>query len=127
MSELQNQIQEALAVAAIVDRAAETQKYGSFSARNPTLGKMRTCPYCGRRRRENSALPCCHAKILAGVRSPRRPKGRMVPRAPKGFDWRKNSMDEQAKAESRVRFKRLQHRLARKINFGLARPGSRVQ
>lgn len=38
---------------------------GSWSARNPLAGKMRTCLYCGTRRRDSvrSVAPCCFPKM----------------------------------------------------------------
>lgn len=53
MSESQNFIKEALLFSSIVDRTAKTMRYGSFSERNPTLGKMKTCPYCRIRERSH--------------------------------------------------------------------------
>lgn len=44
-----------------VEQAAKTKQYGSFSERNPMLGKMVRCPYCRIRRRENETC-CTHAK-----------------------------------------------------------------
>lgn len=42
-----------------VDRAAES-RYGSFTQRNPLVGKMVRCPHCRVRRRQNQS--CCNAK-----------------------------------------------------------------
>ena len=55
---------------------------GSFADRNPTLGKMVRCPYCGRRRREQEV--CCSPKYvvttLADVPRSAYAKKRKVPR-----------------------------------------------
>jgi len=48
---------------ALVNRASQVQKFGSVSQRFPALGKMRRCPYCRARRRENASLPCCTATV----------------------------------------------------------------
>lgn len=37
---------------------------GSFSERNPNLGKMVRCPFCGRRRRQNAERACCNPTYL---------------------------------------------------------------
>jgi hypothetical protein len=64
----------------VVDRAAELVQYGSFSQRNPTLGKMVRCPFCRTRKRRHEA--CCNAKYVAGTMTNvmPKPKGRSVPR-----------------------------------------------
>jgi hypothetical protein len=46
----------------IVQRAAQVQKEGSFSDRNPALGRMVKCQFCKTRRRANSQIPCCNPK-----------------------------------------------------------------
>lgn len=52
-------------LARIVDKGADLLTYGSFSQRNPMLGKMRNCPFCGHRSRGgNTTEPCCHAKYI---------------------------------------------------------------
>lgn len=53
VSEIQRLVQEAILVTELVDRKANIQKYGSFSDRNPTVGKMRKCKLCGIRERES--------------------------------------------------------------------------
>ena len=58
-----SQIQEAINNAALALKAADRLKYGSFSDRNPALGKMVRCSLCGRRRRQNAKLPCCSGKL----------------------------------------------------------------
>jgi len=52
-SEIVRLVQEAILVTELVDRKANIQKYGSFSDRNPTVGKMRKCKLCGIRERES--------------------------------------------------------------------------
>lgn len=47
---------------AAVELAAKARD-GSFSDRNPMLGKMVRCPYCRQRRRENAQEKCCNAKL----------------------------------------------------------------
>lgn len=39
----------------------EAQVFGSFSARNPGLGKMMRCPFCHTRRYQFASSPCCNA------------------------------------------------------------------
>lgn len=52
-------------LARIIDKGADLLTYGSFSQRNPLLGKMRNCPFCGQRRRGgNTTEVCCHAKYI---------------------------------------------------------------
>lgn len=52
-------------LARIIDKGADLLTYGSFSQRNPLLGKMRNCPFCGQRRRGgNTTELCCHAKYI---------------------------------------------------------------
>lgn len=46
----------------LVDRAADKTIHGSFSERNPVLGRMKRCSFCGRRRREGSV--CCSGKTF---------------------------------------------------------------
>lgn len=48
-----------------VQQAAKATE-GTFSQRNPMLGKMVRCPYCGRRRRQNADQACCNPKLLVG-------------------------------------------------------------
>jgi hypothetical protein len=59
MSEIKRLVEEALLLNQLVDRAARTQQTGSFSERNPILGKMKTCPYCRVRERNHE----CRAKL----------------------------------------------------------------
>lgn len=56
----------------IVDRAAVTQKEGSFSARHPALGRMKTCKVCGIRERETEHQ--CRAQIKHPVSINRKQK-----------------------------------------------------
>ena len=53
LSEATRLVQEAQMVIELIDRKAAIQKYGSFSDRNPTIGKMRKCKLCGIRERES--------------------------------------------------------------------------
>lgn len=55
---------DAALVGMAVDRLAYAIAYGSFSDRNPGLGKMIRCPSCHQRRRQNSVLPCCSAAFI---------------------------------------------------------------
>lgn len=44
--------------------------HGSFSERHPALGKMRTCPFCRKRRCEFAPIPCCnasHSKVVDNI------------------------------------------------------------
>jgi len=59
VTEIPRLVQEAQLLTQLVEKAARTQQYGSFSARNPTLGKMVRCPYCRIRERNHE----CRAKI----------------------------------------------------------------
>lgn len=72
-SEIARLVQEALLVDQLVQKAAETQKHGSFAARNPAAGKMKTCPYCRIRERNHQ----CTAKILSPVSNSKSEKRRM--------------------------------------------------
>lgn len=59
----QNQPTREQLVQLVVQQAALAAE-GSFSQRNPTLGKMVKCPFCGRRRRQDQ-LVCCNPKYIA--------------------------------------------------------------
>ena len=63
MSEIQNFIKEALLFNSIVDRTAERVRFGSYSERNPLLGKMATCKFCRTRERNHK----CTAVIRKGT------------------------------------------------------------
>lgn len=63
MSEIQNFVKEALLFNSILDRTADRLKHGSFSERNPTLGKMQTCKLCRIRERSHQ----CTAVIRKGT------------------------------------------------------------
>lgn len=52
--------QELETLVSAVDFAAKA-RLGTFSQRNPMLGKMARCPHCKTRRRQNAELPCCTA------------------------------------------------------------------
>lgn len=58
------QLQEAINNAALTLAAADRLKYGSFSERNPALGKLVRCVFCRTRRRQNSKTVCCSGKLL---------------------------------------------------------------
>jgi hypothetical protein len=60
MNEETRILQHAAVLAQAVDRIAHLRKYGTFSERNPALGKMTRCPYCRVRRREFGPK-CCSA------------------------------------------------------------------
>jgi hypothetical protein len=49
----------------LADMVAEAARSrdGSFSDRNPMLGKMVRCPHCHTRRRQNAQESCCNAKL----------------------------------------------------------------
>ena len=49
---------------AAVDITAKRRIYGSFSQRNPHLGKMVTCIHCHTRHREHGEIPCCTATLV---------------------------------------------------------------
>lgn len=75
-----DEIQELNALGGLVDRAAYNQKYGSFSARNPLLGKMVNCPKCGRRHRQFESDLCGAGKYLKTNEAEQKIKGRKNPR-----------------------------------------------
>ena len=54
------QAQTLAALQALIAEAA-IRRAGSFSERNPMLGKMVRCPYCHKRRRQNAQITCCSA------------------------------------------------------------------
>jgi hypothetical protein len=62
-----------------VEKAAQA-RLGSFTQRNPLLGKMMTCRFCKRRRRTNAQEPCCNAKYLIQHESAPHIKQRKNPR-----------------------------------------------
>jgi hypothetical protein len=72
-----------------VAKAAEARS-GTYSERNPLLGKMVTCPYCRHRVRQNAQAPHCNPKLIVpaidinadGNEIPAQPKikGRKNPR-----------------------------------------------
>ena len=71
-----SQIQEAVNNATLALKVADRLKYGSFSDRNPALGKMVRCIFCHARRRSFSKTPCCSGKLLDGAYTNR--KGQTV-------------------------------------------------
>lgn len=58
LSALQRDIAE---VGAALTEGLERLQYGSYADRHPSLGKMRTCPHCHKRRFEFSEVRCCNA------------------------------------------------------------------
>jgi hypothetical protein len=62
-----------------VEKAAEARA-GSFSQRNPLLGRMRRCPFCRQRRRANTQESCCNAKYSIQHESAPHIKRRKNPR-----------------------------------------------
>jgi len=61
---LQKQISE---MSAGVAEGVARQKYGSYSERNPLLGKMMTCQFCHARRRQFALDACCNPVQTAVV------------------------------------------------------------
>lgn len=57
-----------LVLSSAVDKAAES-RVGTFSERNPILGRMVTCPFCRRRRRAKALTPCCNARYVVESKS----------------------------------------------------------
>jgi hypothetical protein len=66
----------------ILVQQAAIASTGTFSQRNPILGKMIRCPYCEQRRRQNET--CCNPEYIATVKNdvPRSfyAKKRQIPR-----------------------------------------------
>ena len=56
-------------MAAGVLEAVDLLKFGSFSQRHPSLGKMRRCPFCRQRRREFSGERCCNTAHATSQRA----------------------------------------------------------
>ena len=54
---------------AALSQGLDAQRFGSFSARNPGLGKMTRCIYCHARRREFATEKCCNARHAATQRA----------------------------------------------------------
>lgn len=54
---------------AALAQGLDAQRFGSFSARNPGLGKMTRCIYCHARRREFATEKCCNARHAATQRA----------------------------------------------------------
>lgn len=81
---IQNIVQQAISVSAMVDHISYVQLYGTRSQRRPDLGKMKRCVFCGYRKVQGDKLPCCtasyskvaHDKNDKPVTMPR-PKGRL--------------------------------------------------
>lgn len=46
-------------ISRLVERAARVTEEGTFSDRNPVLGRMIRCQFCKKRRRQNAEIPCC--------------------------------------------------------------------
>ncbi len=66
MSEIQRLVQEAALLTQLVDRAAQTQQTGSFSERNPVLGKMKTCLVCRVRERNHQCRAVTNHPVEVG-------------------------------------------------------------
>ena len=54
-----NFIREQSDLNAAVLESIDVLRYGSFSQRNPGLGRMKMCPICKHRTRELATIPCC--------------------------------------------------------------------
>jgi hypothetical protein len=65
VSEVARLTQEAQLLIQLVDKAAYNQRYGSYAARHPLLGKMVTCSLCGLRERRGEHQ--CRAKLHSPV------------------------------------------------------------
>lgn len=70
------------ALKAVVAQAA-TAREGTYSERNPLLGKMKRCPYCHQRRRENAQSPCCNVKYVVTAMQTDEEGNETIPMAPK--------------------------------------------
>ena len=56
-------------ISASLSEGLERLQYGSYSERNPGMGKMRTCPFCRKRRFEFSNERCCNASHATSKRA----------------------------------------------------------
>jgi hypothetical protein len=56
-------------LAAALKQGLEAQIFGSFSERNPGLGRMITCPHCHTRRRQFATEKCCNASHATTMRA----------------------------------------------------------
>ena len=62
---------------------AAIRRAGSFSDRNPMLGKMVRCRYCHKRRRQNAQQPCCNPNYIARAMQVDEDGNETVPMTPK--------------------------------------------
>jgi hypothetical protein len=62
-------------LAAALKQGLEAQLFGSFSERNPGLGRMMTCPHCHTRRRQFATEKCCNASHATTMRAWSEEKG----------------------------------------------------
>lgn len=129
-------------ISLVVHQAALAAE-GSFSERNPTLGKMVRCPYCNRRRRQNDEQCCNPTYVVVNKADMPRSfyaKKRKIPRLrrnrPPLFEIHQKLVEMEARPEyheydgitgvveaqivnrkkSAAKVKRKQQRLSRKIN-----------
>lgn len=150
MSEIKRFVEETQLLSQLIQRAAQTQLTGSFAARHPMLGKMKTCPYCHIRERQHQ----CRAQIMFGgvtfgksLRAKRRIVPRLTKKRPPLFLVRQLLVELEAGRPSKfppdvtakqvegavlavrratTRKKNSQQHLSRRINAGLASPGRRI-
>lgn len=127
----------------LVVQQAAFASTGSFSERNPDLGKMRKCPHCGRRRRENG-LVCCNPKYIRtntadvprSFYSKRRKNPRLTRNKPPLFEVHQHLVELEsqpgyveregisgiveaqvvARRKAKAKVKRTQQKLSRKVN-----------
>lgn len=78
MNERERALHHAALLAKVVDRVAYLRKYGSYSDRNPALGKMIRCPFCRARRRDRDK--CCNTTYKVENKGTPQVKGRKNPR-----------------------------------------------
>jgi hypothetical protein len=69
-------------LADMVAEAARSRE-GSFSQRNPMLGKMVRCPHCHRRRRQSQQDSCCNPNYMARAMQVDEDGNETVPMTPK--------------------------------------------
>lgn len=122
---------------ALVQHATNILLTGSFSQRRPDLGAMKTCPFCGVRRRENLSSParllglvqhngtqCCNPKYADTQRAWDPEKGfhqvecepRIGPMIPKK-SFIKKLMHKKHGQNRRWHIRQLQHRLQNEPGF----------
>lgn len=148
ISEVARITQEAQLLVQLVNKSAQNQIYGSYSARHPLAGKMFRCPYC--RLRERRGEHQCRAKLTHPVESgqsvfaKRRVKPRLTRKRPPFFlihqllvdieNDRRPDLENVRKPhlagyiekivtdakKARAKQKRDEQKLSRRINWGLA-------